>query len=148
MDDQIAKTLSANDIGITGSHQAGIHVPKRSELLSFFPQLDQSARNPRTTLNVRDRNTGKLWDFQYIYYNNKLFGGTRNEYRLTGMTSYLRSASARPGDLLYFGKDQAGIVEIWLVPESEAVSVEVEPAPIILSGSWTLIISRKGTRRQ
>ena len=32
----ISKILSSNDIGLTGTHQAGIHVPKEENILSFF----------------------------------------------------------------------------------------------------------------
>ena len=32
----VEKILSRNDTGETGGHQAGIHVPKKKEILSFF----------------------------------------------------------------------------------------------------------------
>ena len=83
---KVTKLLSANDTGETGGHQAGICVPKRQEILSFFPTLDSRTKNPRMTIVFHCMNSGEKWTFNYIYYNNKFFGGTRNEYRLTGMT--------------------------------------------------------------
>lgn len=94
---QIIKILSANDTGETGGHQAGILVPKNPTLLSFFPKLDASLYNPRVHLRFLD-NGGTFWEFAFIYYNNALFGGTRNEYRLTRMTKYIRQAGLICGD--------------------------------------------------
>lgn len=93
----IAKVLSANDTGDTGGHQAGILVPKEPAILSFFPDLDASRYNPRCHLRFVD-DDGSYWELAFIYYNNALFGGTRNEYRLTRMTKYIRQAGLVPGD--------------------------------------------------
>lgn len=93
----IAKILSANDTGETGGHQAGILVPKEPEILGFFPALDPKAYNPRCHLQFID-DAGTFWEFAFIYYNNALHGGTRNEYRLTRMTRYIREASLITGD--------------------------------------------------
>jgi hypothetical protein len=99
-----AKTLSANDLGITGSHQAGIHVPKSEpELLSFFPKLDTSVLNPDAWIVCVD-DSGEEWKLRFIYYNNRLHtdSGTRNEYRLTYLTPFFRRTSPKPGDQLVF----------------------------------------------
>ncbi len=101
---QIAKILSANDTGETGGHQAGILVPKDPALLSFFPQLDASRYNPRVHLHFLD-SSGSFWEFAFIYYNNALFGGTRNEYRLTRMTKYIRRASLICGDEVILSRE-------------------------------------------
>jgi hypothetical protein len=93
----IAKVLSANDTGETGGHQAGILVPREERLLSFFPRLDSTQYNPRCHLMFID-DGGTFWEFAYIYYNNALFNGTRNEYRLTRMTKYIRQANLVAGD--------------------------------------------------
>lgn len=100
----ISKTLSANDTGETGTHQAGMLVPKRPDILSFFPRLDQTERNPRRNLRFRDA-SGQLWDLVFIYYNNALFGGTRNEYRLTCMTPYIRRYRLHQGDEIVLTRD-------------------------------------------
>jgi hypothetical protein len=94
------KLLSANDVGKTGGHQAGILIPRSEvELLNFLPYLDPSIKNPSVWIQCTDENSN-FWQFRYIYYNNKLHdkNGTRNEYRITHMTKYLRDIAAREGD--------------------------------------------------
>lgn len=103
----IAKTLSANDTGETGGHQAGILVPKAPEILSFFPPLDTSEKNPRHMLGFTDT-SGRRWQFAFIYYNGRHFGGTRDEFRLTRMTPFLRQAGLVAGDELLLTRDSDG----------------------------------------
>lgn len=100
----IEKILSANDTGETGGHQAGILVPKDSDILSFFPALDPTVKNPRAVLDMTDE-TGREWVFTFIYYNNRFFGGTRNEYRLTGMTAFFREFDLKAGDKVIMRRD-------------------------------------------
>lgn len=106
-----AKLLSANDTGATGGHQAGILVPKTDvELLAFFPPLDPDIKNPDFWIWCQDE-FGKAWKFRFVYYNNKFHdpNGTRNEYRITWMTEYLRLNSAREGDSIVFvARDEPG----------------------------------------
>jgi hypothetical protein len=102
--DGIQKPLSANDLGLTGAHQAGILVPKQPDILGFFPALDRSQLNPRCSIRVVDER-GEAWTFVFIFYNNALVAnGTRNEYRLTHMTRFLRQQGAQPGDTLCLSK--------------------------------------------
>lgn len=92
------KALTANDVGITGGHQAGITVSKQD--IGFFPALDERVKNPRVLMPVIDE-SGREWKWRFIHYNNKVIeGGTRDEYRVTGMTGYLRDAGAVPGDII------------------------------------------------
>ena len=137
---RISKRLSANDIGATGGHQAGIHVPKQAEILSFLPTLPRSQKNPRLTLTVREMESGELWEFQYIYYNNRHFdvGGTRNEYRLTGMTSFLRSVAAGVGDELEFTKDEDGSLHMRLIRKAQTDGEENIDVLVLRSG-WIII---------
>jgi hypothetical protein len=100
----IVKVLSANDTGETGAHQAGILVPKEPRILSFFPKVDCSIRNPRHHLVFHD-SEGQRWEFAFIYYNNVFFGGTRNEYRLTRMTPYIKSVGLKCGDRIILRRD-------------------------------------------
>ena len=93
----ITKVLSANDAGYTGGHQAGILIPKSSRILSFFPKLGTDVKNPRHHLIFYDVD-GQRWEFAFIYYNNRHFGGTRNEFRLTRMTPFIRQHGLQPGD--------------------------------------------------
>ena len=96
------KTLTANDTGETGGHQAGIHIPKsQTELLALLPYLDPTRKNPDAWLEITDE-TGVTWRFRYIHYNNKFHdkGGTRDEYRITHMTKYFRAVGAVEGDIM------------------------------------------------
>jgi len=104
--DAIEKILSRNDTGETGGHQAGILVPKNPSIISFFPELDNETKNPRKKLYFID-SLGEVWLFNFIYYNNMFFGGTRNEYRLTGMTRYFRRYNLKESDriILFVGAE-------------------------------------------
>jgi hypothetical protein len=104
MTDLIRKVLSGNDVGTTGGHQAGILVPKDPRILDFFPVLDVSEKNPRCILTFVD-DSGQRWKFSFIYYNNRFFGGTRNEFRLTGMTRWLRQTDVCEGDEVEFRRE-------------------------------------------
>jgi hypothetical protein len=102
-----SKTLSANDVGIR-CHQAGALIPKsETELLAFLPPLDPSVKNPDAWIDCADEN-GFMRRFRFVYYNNKLHdpGGTRNEYRITHMTSYFREMAAREGDIFEISKNR------------------------------------------
>ncbi len=96
----VSKMLSGNDVGKTGTHQAGILIPKRQEILDFFPPLDKNQKNPRIELQFTD-DEERIWKFSYIYYNNRFFGGTRNEFRLTWMTKYIKSNNLKIGDEIF-----------------------------------------------
>lgn len=115
----ITKVLSANDTGETGGHQAGILVPRERRLLSFFPSLNKENYNPRAHLNFVD-GSGAEWEFAFIYYNNKFFGGTRNEYRLTRMTRFIREAGLATGDEVILSRSDAGEYSIDFKRKSEA----------------------------
>lgn len=107
----IKKILSANDVGETGTHQAGMLIPKTDEILSFFPPLNRNTKNPRAILDFTDINN-RLWRFVFIFYNNAFFGGTRNEYRLTHMTAYLQSYKLQSGDQIILKREIDGKLKI------------------------------------
>ncbi len=115
----ISKVLSANDTGETGGHQAGILVPRQEEILSFFPPLNRNERNPRHHLVFYDPQDQR-WEFAFIYYNNVFAGGTRNEYRLTRMTPYLRESGLVAGDELFLERDDEGRYSIRYVRARKA----------------------------
>ena len=102
---KITKLLSENDTGETGGHQAGVLIPRDGDVLTFFPKLDPKEYNPRHKLWFMDPH-GRKWEFSFIYYNNKFFGGTRNEYRLTCMTPFFREHNLKAGDTLIFTRDE------------------------------------------
>lgn len=104
---KISKVLSCNDTGVTGGHQSGICVPKDRRILDFFPVLLAEEKNPRVYLTFID-DEGQSWTFAFIYYNNIYYGGTRNEYRLTRMTKYIRTNLLKEGDeiILYVDENE------------------------------------------
>jgi hypothetical protein len=105
----IRKTLSANDLGITGSHQAGLHIPKDDKIISFFPVLDSGIENPDCMFELFSQELGQIFLVRFVYYNNRMFGtGTRDEFRLTRTSQLLRGLSARVGDALQIDKQIDG----------------------------------------
>ena len=109
----ITKVLSSNDTGETGGHQAGMLIPKESKALAFFPNLGNDSKNPRTSVYFYDE-ANTIWKFNFIYYNNSFFDkeGTRNEYRLTGMTAWFREKCLKAGDSVTLTHDEDGIDRI------------------------------------
>jgi hypothetical protein len=114
----LRKTLTANDVGATGSHQVGVHVPK--PMAAFFPPLVESTLNPEAWLHIRHGELDMYW--RYIHYNNAVVRtGTRDEYRLTHVTGFLRGIAAAPGDVLEFTRIRPLEYRVQLLagPESE-----------------------------
>ncbi|MGV3576329.1 MAG: EcoRII N-terminal effector-binding domain-containing protein [Devosia sp.] len=102
------KSLSANDVGSTGAHMAGILVPKSDgELLAFLPQLDPTQLNPSAWIECVAPDGTQL-RLRFVYYNNRHHtpGGTRNEYRITHLTGFLRNAGAKEGELFEISQEE------------------------------------------
>jgi hypothetical protein len=134
---RISKVLSANDVGDTGGHQAGMLIPKVSRVLSFFPSLDPNKKNPRCTLRFVD-DWKDTWTFAFIYYNNRFFGGTRNEYRLTRMTDFLRRRDAKPGDSIILSRDDSNSYSI-SIERSTTRKQLASSDRLKLSSGWKVI---------
>lgn len=128
----IEKVLSMNDTGETGGHQAGILVPKDDNILGFFPRLDATQKNPRCILVFEDM-SGNVRRLSMIYYNNKHFGGTRNEFRITGMTGLFREYGLKAGDVLVFSKRNDGTMLLSYRRAKETKS------KLKLKGSWHIV---------
>jgi hypothetical protein len=80
------KRLSANDTGATGGHQVGVYMPG-SVIKVLWPKFERLGRqkNPKFTFPVAYRShKAEISEVTVTWYNNALFGGTRNEYRITG----------------------------------------------------------------
>ena len=136
----IVKILSPNDVGETGGHQAGLHIPKKESILSFFPPLETSIQNPRVHLLFEDQ-SGYHWEFAFIYYNNKFFGGTRNEYRLTGVTRYIREAGLVSGDevLMHRRANDSFAISYRRAQEPATIRNEAHETVLVLSSKWKVI---------
>lgn len=130
----ITKHLSRNDTGETGGHQAGILIPRDPEILGFFPRLDAAEYNPRHRLVFHDA-LGTRWPLSFIYYNNKQFGGTRNEYRLTCMTPLFRAHNLHAGDTLVLSRDEDNHYHISYTRQAEPD----DDGPLKLGTSWKIV---------
>ena len=138
---EITKLLSRNDTGQTGSHQAGIHIPKTPEFLSFFPPLDVTTKNPDALLSFIDEDD-EVWEFRYIYYNGKLFGGTRNEYRLTRMTGFVRHHALKAGNSVTFRlRPHSSFTYCISTEPLGSPPVNIRPLRIRIDESWTALLS-------
>lgn len=117
------KVLSANDTGITGGHMGGILIPRtESGLIALFPKLDPKEYNPSIFINIYDTN-GTSHKLRFVYYNNKLHNrGTRNEYRLTYLTDYLRNWNAKAGDRFRITKTSDNRLEMCVVKQETGSS--------------------------
>ena len=116
------KVLSANDTGVTGGHMGGILIPRtESGLVDLFPQLDPKEYNPSVFIDIYDTN-GTSHNLRFVYYDNKLHNkGTRNEYRLTYLTDYLRNWNSKAGDRFRITKTSDNRLEMCVVkPESSS----------------------------
>jgi hypothetical protein len=130
----ITKCLSRNDAGETGGHQAGILIPRDPEILSFFPRLSPREYNPRHRLVFKDA-LGTKWTFSFIFYNNRLFGGTRNEYRLTCMTPFIRRHNLHSGDKLLLSRDEENRFHI----SYKRLKEPSQTANLKLGTSWRIV---------
>ena len=120
--EKVYKVLTRNDTGETHSHQSGITIPKKVAETTIFPKLGIDKLNPRTELLFFDEE-GKMWCFQYIYYNDVFHGKERskahNEHRLTCVKDYIRANNIKSGDSIWFGIDLHGVRKIGFVSNSE-----------------------------
>ena len=111
----IEKTLTNNDLGLSASHQSGIHIPLSK--MHALPELSREVKNPRYNLDLID-GQGGCWPVSLIYYNNKFHGGTRNEVRLTGTIHCFREHACVPGD----------VIRLHFSPEQVIINLESETA--------------------
>jgi hypothetical protein len=135
----IQKVLSANDLGLTGSHQAGIHVPRSLARSGYLPELDERAVNPREELTLRTQDMVATCHF--IFYNNRLRGGTRYEYRITRLAKLLHVLGAKVGDALLLEREDYATYSVSR-PEKvrvEAPRVSDSRSILRISGTWVVI---------
>lgn len=71
------KFLAANDVGKTGSHQAGIYI-KKNAFAILFPQPGIKGENKDKWVKIRWQNDFET-ESRFVYYGRE----TRNEYRIT-----------------------------------------------------------------
>jgi hypothetical protein len=132
------KRLSDNDVGITNSHQAGFLIPKLFVREGLFEELTDQELNPRVRLKFRDLTDGTDIYLSYIYYNNKFFEGTRHEYRLTGLTRWIKTHGLKSGDTIQISRINKYDYTIGII--------KAERRPSSLSEeSWTALYGKAGS---
>lgn len=124
------KRLSANDTGATGGHQVGIYVPS-AIVATLFPSIDNTVEsNPSVLLTAHvSSHTCPDTEARAIYYNNRFFGKTRNEKRITrwGAGSPLQDPENTGALTLlafeYASGNDSPRVDIWVcaTPEEEEI---------------------------
>ena len=158
----IIKRLSGNDTGLNGSHQVGVYYPK-DFFGKAFPEICTTEKeNPDTNISIcyfpNDDTTIK--DLRVIYYNNKFFGGTRNEFRITrwgGRNSptndlentgsiFIFAVGRERNKIVSFGwvtasLEEENLVESWLGEEVEPGAFNMESSNIVqapqrIPNSW------------
>ena len=84
---------------------------------------------------------GCFWEFAFIYYNNRFFRGTRNEYRLTRMTRCIREAGLVTGDEVRMHRRASGDYSISYKrrDEQKASVNEAGETVIRLGVGWKVI---------
>ena len=128
---EISKILTRNDTGESGGHQDGFHVPKT--VVNFFPDLNVNKKNPRMEILFKDTFFHE-WVFNYIYYNNKKFGGTRDEYRLTRTAGYIKSYDLQAGDAVTLSRKNS---EYFISHDQTHEKIIVKK--IVLNNKWKVI---------
>lgn len=139
MNISIIKKMTRNDLGLTGSHQAGICIPKQVVNRGFFPELNSEVYNPRVIIPMYFGNI--QIDLNYIFYNNRLHGsGTRCEYRLTGIARFLKDQNMSEGEELIFLFDSINKKYVLDVrhKDSEIIENFDEDQPIVIHAGWSL----------
>ena len=130
----ISKILSKNDTGESKSHQAGLYIPRN--FVKFFPILDESLYNPRCEIVFKDEYL-QDWVFNYIYYNNSFFEGTRNERRLTHTTGYIKHHNLKNSDVIFLSNN-SGIYSI-RHDKSHSETDDNKINKVILKNKWKVI---------
>lgn len=140
-----AKRLSGNDTLANGAHQAGPYVPK-NVLFQVFPTLHTPKKeNPDIRFRIFVDSHGDEREVRAIWYNNKLFGGTRNETRITGFGG-AESPLLDPentGALAIFafrlnaGTNDIGC-RIWVCRTTEEEELAETHVGVVEPGKWVL----------
>jgi hypothetical protein len=132
------KRLSDNDVGSTNSHQAGFLIPKLFVKEGLFEKLPDDQLNPRLRLKFNDLTDNSEIYLSYIYYNNKFFQGTRHEYRLTGLTRWIKNHGLKSGDTIQISRIAKYDYTIGII--------KAERRPRTLSeDSWTALYGKAGS---
>jgi len=130
----LAKELSANDLGLTQSHQSGIFIPR--SVTSYFPNLDELSLNPSAWLSVVTAGES-CTSWRYVHYNNGVVAdGTRDEYRVTRCQGTLRALGARVGDVLLLRRTAP---DTYLASLSARMPIHPQLLVLHVDGPWRTV---------
>lgn len=140
-----AKRLAANDTLATNAHQAGPYIPKEF-LFNVVPVLNRpDIQNPDYRLPLTIDSHGDQREVRAVWYNNRLFGGTRNEARITNFggrsSALLDPENTGALAVFVFLIGQGGVtteVRVWVArnaSEEEAIEDRIGP---VEPGRWLL----------
>lgn len=111
-----AKFLSANDTGMTGSHQVGIYIPKNSIKLLFDEPGIKGTNKEKISRIIWNDSETTMSCFKYYGV------GTRNEYRITRFGrdfEYLKKE--RVGDLLVICRSATEEYHAYVISKDEEI---------------------------
>lgn len=144
-----AKRLSANDTGLTGGHQVGIYLPKAAVGATLPSISTKTLQNPECSLKAQITSHGlPEQTLRGIYYNNRLFGGSRNEHRLTRWNTDVKDSPIQDpestGALAFFafyvpnaGMD-AEFLDVWICKGLEEEELVENQIGEVIPGNWLL----------
>jgi type II restriction enzyme len=127
----ILKFISANDIGLTGSHQCGFYMPKSAWTL-YTPHPPEKGSNEKHNIAI-DWPDGTSTDSVVTWYGR----GTRSEYRLTrfGRDCPWLAPDA-VGNLLMLVPQSCGRFAAWVFDRDEDIEDIESALGLNLLGRW------------
>lgn len=142
------KRLSANDTGLTGGHQVGIYTPS-SVMENLFPSISHSnTQNPDCYLRARvTSHSLPEQTLRAIYYNNRYFGGSRNEKRITRWNSDITNSPLQNPDstgglavFAFFAPSQntdSEFLDVWFCNSLEEEEIFESLFGEVIPGKWS-----------
>lgn len=125
----IIKRLSGNDTGLTGGHQVGMYVPS-SFVKAVMPEVCTTEKlNPDKFFDCYIASNDCLQTrVRAIYYNNKFFDGTRNEFRITRWAGTPLQDIENTGSICVFGCQRTGdnVAALSWVAQTEEEEILIE----------------------
>jgi hypothetical protein len=103
----------------------------------YFPKLGP-IKNPFEILEFQDLERGLRLSLRFVHYNSKYFGGRKDEFQLTGLTSFFRLVGAKPEGVLKL-RIIDGVRSISYEMSGVASNFEGETELLKLSNEWKII---------
>ncbi len=133
--------ITANDTGLTGSHQSGFYIPKcASNLLFDKPGIKNENKDKHVKIRWQD---SFETDSRFIYYGK----GTRNEYRITRFgKSFPFLSDNNVGDLFILAKQAEDYYLAYVLSSDDDIEAFLSHFNISPNCSNQLISTQKSTK--